>query len=197
MTTFADPPPFESYCNKEVTDWFISKWPRQFTEPLSNWAKRCDFALSKFSDALLAYKERSSDVDRLYDMMYTTSHAHKVHTNKPDKKNKTGDNGDKTQGRNTPGHTPQKSSYSKNGKGSGSNSLKQRFNLPDTANDLPEELKRDTDLCKTYDETNAFTKNVCFKCGSNDHHTKGCQNSSPTSAEKAKGDKSQRLTGNS
>ena len=189
MTTFADPPTLKSYSNKDVTDWFISKWPRYFTEPLTNWAEKCNFALLTFSNAIIAYEEKSSEIDRVYDMMNTASNAHKLQINKPDKKNKLGGNDDKRQGRNAPGHLPQKSRYSKNVKGSGSYGLKKRFNLPDTANDLPEELKRDTNLCKVYNETNAFSKNVCFTCGSNDHHTKGCQNSSPTSVEKAKGDK--------
>ena len=55
--------------------------------------------------------------------------------------------------------------------------FKNHYNLPDTSNDLPEELKRDTDLSKVYNETNAFSKNVCFTCGSNDHHRRHSQES--------------------
>ena len=66
--------------------------------------------------------------------------------------------------------------------------FKTRNNLPDKSNDLPEELSKDKELCKIYDGTNVFA-DVCFKCGSHDHHSSKCPKSSTTPEEKAKGDR--------
>lgn len=44
LNTFANPPVYTDLINKDVTDWFISKWPHHLNEKFSKLAEEKQFS---------------------------------------------------------------------------------------------------------------------------------------------------------
>ena len=178
LNTFANPPVYTDLTDKDVTAWFISKWPHHMNEIFSKLAEERQFLLEDLITAILDYDEQSPTIVKLHQGMAITEHRF-TSDRQPIKQYVPQENTRQTR-RQISRKSPLKSKTAKD--------FRTRNNLPDKSHDLPEELSKDKELCKIYDETNVVA-DVCFKCGSHDHHSSKCPKSSPTPEEKAKGDK--------
>lgn len=172
LETLKDYPDMTDLADKALTDWFISKWPPPFREDFTKKAETLNFSLDSLVRHLTSFTEQP---DPAYKIMSACTHAHmfKVSSDKqPRPANKMEI---KPTGKST-GTTPKDKPKD----------FKTRYKLPDSSKDLPEQLRKDKETCKVYDETKVFD-DVCFKCGSYEHHTRQCSNESPTPGEQERG----------
>jgi hypothetical protein len=158
--------------DKDLTEWFISKCPPAFRGSLTKKAEELNFSLHSLVTHITSYK---GDYDPVYADIAASEHGHKF-KGTSDRQPRTPNRTDTRPSR------PSTTTFSKDKP----KDFKTRNRLPGSSKDLPEQLRKDKDLCKVYDNTNVFS-NVCFKCGSSGHHTRQCSNESPLAAEKEHG----------
>ena len=172
LETLKDYPDMTDLADKALTDWFISKWPPPFREDFTKKAETLNFSLDSLVRHLTSFTEQS---DPAYKIMSACTHAH-MFKGSSDKQPRPANKTEiKPTGKST-GTTPKDKPKD----------FKTRYKLPDSSKDLPEQLRMDKETCKVYDETKVFD-DVCFKCGSYEHHTRQCSNESPTPGEQERG----------